>query len=436
MAVDVSPWFQDCADLAERSVSERARGLEGSQILKIAGEVDALIKKGAKVANFTVGDFSPRVFQIPDVLKQQIQAALHANKTNYPPAVGVPELREAIRALYERDLALSYPLASIQVGSGARPPIYGMFLTVVDPGDIVVYPVPSWNNNYYCYLTKARGVAVPTKPQNGFQPTIEDLAPHLRTARLLCLNSPNNPTGTVFSADRLRAICDAVLDENKRRRAVGDRPLLVFYDQVYWQLTFGDAKHHTPVGLVPEMARYTLFVDAISKSHAATGLRVGWGVFPPWILAKTQPLIAHMGAWAGRPEQHATAALLSDPSLTTEWMAGFKSAVSRKLTRLADGIQALKAAGKPVDSLAPEGAIYLSVKLDLLGRTLKDGRKMTSDDDIRRLLLEDAGIAVVPFTAFGLPYDTGWARLSVGAVDDAEVEGAIDRLGSLLDRVL
>jgi aspartate aminotransferase len=184
------------------------------------------------------------------------------------------------------------------------------------------------------------------------------------------------------------------------------------------------------------MARYTLLVDAISKSHAATGLRVGWGVFPPWILAKTQPLIGHMGAWAARPEQHATAALLADPGSTRDWMAGFKRAVENKLTTLNNGIQALKAQGRPVDALAPQGAIYLSVKIDLLGRTLKDGRKMTSDDDIRRLLLEDAGIAVVPFTAFGLPYDTGWARMSVGAVGDAEVEGAVDRLGALFAKVL
>jgi aspartate aminotransferase len=142
-----------------------------------------------------------------------------------------------------------------------------------------------------------------------------------------------------------------------------------------------------------------------------------------------------MGAWAGRPEQHATAAMLADPESTAEWMVAFKAAVERRLVRLADGVRALRAEGRPVDCLAPQGAIYLSVKLDLLGRRLPDGRTLATDDDLRRWLLEDAGIAVVPFTAFGLPHDTGWMRLSVGAVDEPEIEGALDRLGTLLRRL-
>jgi len=141
----------------------------------------------------------------------------------------------------------------------------------VAPGDIVVYPVPNWNNQYYAYLNRARAVAVPTRPENGFLPTAEELAPHLKVARLFCLCSPSNPTGTVFGREQLTAICEAVVDENRRRRAVGDRPLMVLYDQVYWQLVFAGSEHLTPVGLVPEMARYTLFVDAISKGWAATG---------------------------------------------------------------------------------------------------------------------------------------------------------------------
>ncbi len=435
MPVDVSEWFEGCEDLAERSVNELARGLVGSSILRIAGEVNTLARRGVPVANFTVGDFAPRCFRIPDALRERIKSALDEGHTNYPPAVGIPELREAIRETYLRELGLDYPAECVQIGSGARPPLYAAFATVVAPGDNVVYPVPSWNNNHYVYLTRGRGVPVAAKPENGFLVTVDDLAPHLKTARLLCLNSPSNPTGTAFAADQLRAICDAVIDENRRRRAVGDRPLLVLYDQVYWALTFGDVVHHTPVGLVPEMARYTLFVDAISKAWAATGLRVGWGVYPPWILERTRPLLGHIGAWAPRPEQHATASLLRDTEAASAFLEPFKHVVQQRLERLRDGVLALRAEGHPVDALRAEGAIYLTVKFDLLGRRLPDGRTLSSDEDIRRLLLEDAGVAVVPFTSFGLAQDTGWVRFSVGAVDDADVDGALERLRALLVRI-
>lgn len=431
--LDTKDWFTDCEDLAERTLSERARGLEGSAILGIAGEVTDLVAQGATVANFTVGDFAPGVFAIPPLLTRAIEDALRAGKTNYPPAVGVAELRKAIRDLYKRELGLDYPEGTVQIGAGARPPLYAAFATIIQPGDQVVYPVPSWNNHYYTYLYRAEGVALVTKAENGFLVTREELEPYLKTARMICLNSPSNPTGTVFGEDQLRDICEAVVAENRRRRAVGDRPLMVLYDQVYWQLSF-DRPHFTPPGLVPEMARYTLFIDAISKCWAGTGLRVGWGVFPPWVLSRTKPLVGHMGAWAARPEQHATAAVLADHEAMKPWMAEFTSTIRARLERVRSGILAMKAEGMPVDALPAEGAIYLTVQFDLLGKSL-DGRTIDSDEHIRSLLLHEAGVAIVPFTAFGLPDDTGWVRFSVGAVTDADIDGALTRIRGLLVRV-
>ncbi|HZJ52839.1 MAG TPA: aminotransferase class I/II-fold pyridoxal phosphate-dependent enzyme, partial [Myxococcaceae bacterium] len=134
-----------------------ARGLMGSEILKVAAEIRALVAKGQKVCNLTVGDFSPREFPIPAELRDLISEALRAGETNYPPADGMPELRQAVQRFYARGLGLSYPLDSIVIASGARPIVYGTFRSVVDPGDVVVYPVPSWNNNYYVYMTGAKG---------------------------------------------------------------------------------------------------------------------------------------------------------------------------------------------------------------------------------------------------------------------------------------
>ncbi|MCO4744695.1 MAG: aminotransferase class I/II-fold pyridoxal phosphate-dependent enzyme [Proteobacteria bacterium] len=409
--------------------------MEGSAILAIAGQVKARIASGADVANFTVGDFKPGVFAIPEAFSKYIGEELEAGQTNYPPAIGVPELREAIRNLYERELGLKYPEGTVQVGSGARPPIYSAFRILVEPGDLVVYSVPSWNNNYYAYLNQARSEVITASPEDGFMPTAEALAPYLREARVLCLNSPLNPTGTTISKEVLSDLCVAIINENKRRTAVGHRPLILLYDQVYWQLTFGEHKHWTPVELHPEMARYTVFIDAISKCWAGTGMRVGWGVVPPWIRGRMKPLVGHMGAWAARPEQLATARLLNEPETIAPWMDEFKGAVQERLTTLRDGLWAMRDEGMPVDALDAEGAIYLSARFDLLGKTAPDGRTLTSDEDVRRMLLEEADIAVVPFTAFGYPPKSGWVRFSIGAVTVEDVQNSLVRLRALLEKV-
>jgi aspartate aminotransferase len=280
MPLNVNDMLTHADVLAERAPSPLARGLQGSAILKIAGEVRALKATGAPVGNFTIGDFNPEFFSIPDAFRERIKAELDAGQTNYPPAVGIPELREAIRGFYADRLGLDYPEGTVQVGAGARPPIFAAFQTILEAGDVVLYPVPTWNIRYYVYLNRAEGVPIVTRPENGFMPTAEDLLPHLSTARLIVLNSPLNPCGTVIAENLLRDICEAIVDENERRLPLGERPLMLIYDQVYWQLTFEQYTHHTPVGLVPKMAEYTVLVDAISKSWAATGLRVGWAVAP------------------------------------------------------------------------------------------------------------------------------------------------------------
>ena len=136
----------------------------------------------------------------------------------------------------------------------------------------------------------------------------------IRNARLLALCSPVNPTGTVFDADTLREICQLVVEENERRSGK-DRPLYVLYDQVYWMLTAAGVDHVNPVALVPEIAPYTVAVDAISKAFASTGLRVGWAVGPADIIKPMNDIIGHVGAWAPRPEQVATAKFMGVLSL-------------------------------------------------------------------------------------------------------------------------
>ena len=413
--------------------STLAGSLVGSEILKIAAEVRALSADGRDICNLTVGDFSPTEFRIPQRLEQGIVEALHRGETNYPPSEGLPALREAIRSLYTRELGFTPDVRSIIVTSGSRPGIYATYRALVDAGDRVVYPTPSWNNNHYVHLVSGVRVPVPCDASSRFMPTRAMLEPVVRDARLLALCSPQNPTGTAFTADELRDICELVVEENARR-GDAERPLFLMYDQVYWALTFGSTRHVHPIGVCPEVAPYTMYVDGISKALAATGVRVGWLVAPPDLAGPMSGLLGHVGAWAPKAEQSAVAAFLGDAAAMREYREPMVAGVRERLDLLFNGIESMRAAGLPVQAIAPEGAIYLSARFALGGRVAPDGTRLDSDEAVRGYLLRAAGAAIVPFQAFGVTEDSGWFRLSVGAVSPEQITRMLPRLRDAIAR--
>lgn len=414
-----------------RALNAMSAGMSGSIILKIAAEISAMQAEGRDICNLTVGDFSPEQFRVPESLWKDIAQALSDGETNYPPAIGMPQVRQAVRDLYERELGLNYPVQSVIMGSGARPPIFATAALVLEPGDKMLYGSPSWNNQHYAWINRSQRVVIECDESTDFLLSAEAIRDRLEGVTLLALNSPLNPCGTAYAAEPLAALCDVVLAENAARAERGERPVMVMYDQVYWMLTFGETKHVTPLHVRPEMAAFTIFVDAISKSFAATGLRVGWAVVPPALSDSYKALIGHMGAWAPRPEQLATAKLLNNAALIREYHADMKAGVEQRLRALHDGFMAMHDAGLPVRSIAPQGAIYLSAHFDLIGRSF-GGRTFTSDEDVRSFLLDEAGFGIVPFTAFGIEHDTGWLRLSVGAVSPADIEQGLARIRTAL----
>lgn len=415
-----------------RKGSLLTEGLLGSPILKIAGEVRELIAKGERVCNLTVGDFAPSEFPVPELLSRELIAAVTKGETNYPPSTGMPALRKAVVAFCERRLGFRPADDGFVITAGARPVIYGAYKVIVDPGEKVVYPVPSWNNVYYSQMSGAVAVPVPCDASTSFLPTAAMLKSRLRDARMLVLNSPVNPTGTAFTRQHLEEICDAVLEENQRR-AGRDRPLYLLYDQMYWMLTFG-IEHVHPIMLRPEMAHYTVYVDGISKSFAATGLRVGWGVGPASVMKPMADFLTHVGAWAPRPEQVATANLLGNDKAIDEFHGKMRGEVLSRLQSLHDGLKVLKGMGFPVDAAIPGGAIYLSARFQLHGKHA-DGATLRSDDDVRTYLLRSAGLAAVPFSAFGEAAGSGWFRLSVGAVSVQDIQGLLPRLRKSLEGI-
>src|SRR5690606_31182815 len=296
--------------------------------------------------------------------------------------------------------------------SGGRPVIYTVFRTVVDKEDKVIYAVPSWNNNHYTHMNWGRHCVVEATAENNFMPTAANLAPHIPGAALLCLCSPQNPTGTVFPKEELEKICDLVLAENKRR-GPDEKKLYVLYDQMYWMLTYGTTRHHTPVSLRPEMKAYTIFVDGISKAFAATGVRVGWALGPAKIISKIKAFLTHIGAWAPLAEQKAVAVFLNNTPAIQAYMQPFKEGLQLRLQRIYEGFMKLKAQGFPVDAIPPQAALYLTVKIDLAGKH-KGLSALKTQADVTHYLLNEAKLAIVPFSCFGAPADSPWYRISVG----------------------
>ncbi|HEY5086597.1 MAG TPA: aminotransferase class I/II-fold pyridoxal phosphate-dependent enzyme [Gemmatimonadaceae bacterium] len=430
----VIPDFGDQVRL-EASLSRLVSSLPPSGILRISDDVRARVASGGEVVNLTVGDFDPRYFPIPAKLLRGIQDALAAGATNYPAPPGVMALREAVRDYVQRESGVRYPIESILIASGGRPILYGAYRTVVSPGDKVVYSVPSWQNEAYICLSEATPVVIEARSENGFQPTIDELAPHLRDARLICLCSPGNPTGTAMDPEMLRSILAAVVGENQRRlHRENERPLVLLYDQIYGSLRVSNDKHRYAAALLPECAPYVMSMDGASKAFAGTGIRVAWLLAAPAIAAKMGELLSHVGTWAPHAEQVGLAHFLSDVDAVREYRSEMDDKIHQRLDAVYNGFVAMRDAGLPVDCIYPEGAIYVSLQLQLIGKHM-DGRVIKDNDTIRSLLLEKAGVAVVPFQAFGLEKETGWFRLSIGAVSMQQIAEMFPRIRALLQLV-
>lgn len=413
------------------SVSILAQNLHGSEIIKIAGEINELKKQGQNIANLTIGDFDSNIYPIPALLKQEVVAAYSHNQTNYPPADGMLDLRESVSAFLKSRYNLEYAANQILISGGSRPLIYSIYRAIVDPGDKVVFPAPSWNNNHYCDLTSAQAVIIQTTAENNFMPTADELRPHIKGATLLALCSPLNPTGTMFSKKDLEEICDLVIAENKTRKA-GEKPLYILYDQIYSQLTFGAHQHFDPVTLRPELKDVVIFVDGASKCFAATGVRVGWGFGPAHVVNHMKAIVGHMGAWAPKAEQVAMAKFLKQDNEVNGYLAQIKENIQNSLTALYQGFQQLKSEGFKVDAIEPMGAIYLTIKVDYAGKTTPDGKVLKTATDINFYLIKEAKVAFVPFSAFGTGEDMNWFRASVGASTLQDINDLIPRIKEAL----
>jgi len=415
-------------------LSHLAETLQGSEIVRLGATIKELIRQGNSIYNYTIGDFDSSIFPIPAELEEEIIRAYQQRYTTYPAAEGNLDLREAVSAFMAARLGLNYSSGEILIAAGGRPLIYSMYRAIVDKGDKVIYPAPSWNNNHYVHFTEGQHIIIEANPENNFMLTAEQIRPHIKGASLISLCSPLNPTGTTFSKEELGAICDLVIEENAAR-GEGEKKLYLMYDQIYWTLTFGETIHFNPVSLRPAMREFTIFIDGISKAFAATGVRVGWAMGPEVVLAKMRSINSHVGAWAPMAEQKAVANYLKRTSDIDRYLTSFKAEVNERLQRIADGFVQLRTAGFSVDVIAPQAAIYLTIQINYAGKKTPEGIVLADQAAVTAYLLKEASLAIVPFYAFGASTSSSWYRLSVGTCKKEEIGDMLDKLKDALQKL-
>lgn len=415
-------------------LSQLAETLIGSEIVRLGNEIAVRINRGEKIYNYTIGDFDPQIFPIPHELEDAIVDAYRNKHTNYPPGDGILELRQAVASFIKDREGIEYAPNEVLIAGGGRPLIYSIFRAIVDVGDKVIYAVPSWNNNHYTHMNGGEHCVIEATVENDFMPTAADIAPHIKGASLLCLCTPQNPTGTTLAKAELEKICDLVLAENACR-AADEKKLYVMFDQMYFTLTYGDTKHYNPVSLRADMKQYTIFVDGISKAFAATGVRVGWSLGPAHLIGKMKALLSHIGAWSPMAEQKATAKFLLQKDVVETYHSSFKQELEERLWAIYNGIIALKGKGYPVDAVAPQAAIYLTIKIDLKGLQAND-KQLETQADVTDYLLSEAKLAIVPFYAFGADRTSPWYRLSIGTCKKDEIAAMLGTLEVALQKLM
>jgi aspartate aminotransferase len=420
--------------MSQPKLSHLAGTLIGSEIVKLGNAISERIRNGEKIYNFTIGDFDPTIFPIPKELENLIIESYQEKNTSYPAAEGVLDLRKSVSTFIKEWEGIDYAPNEIQIASGGRPLIYTVFKAIVDKGDKVIYGVPSWNNNHYVHMTDGEHCVIDCAAENDFMPTPEDIKKNIKGATLICICTPQNPTGTTLSKNALTEICDLIINENKLR-GDDEKKLYLMFDQMYWTLTFGSTTHYNPISLRPEMRAYTIFVDGISKVFAATGVRVGWAMGPESVIVKMKAILSHLGAWAPMAEQKAVAKYLLQKDAIAKYLVHFKAEIEERLRNIHDGFIALKEKGYSVDSVTPQAAIYLTIKIDLVGKTTADGNELATQTDVTSYILGEAKLAVVPFSAFGAGSKSSWYRLSVGTSKKEEIPEMLGKLEAALEKL-
>ena len=397
-------------------LADRLKTLAPSSTLAVQAKARELRRRGVDVISFGTGEPD---FDTPERIKNAAIQAMRQGHTKYTEVGGVPELRAAVCHKFKRDNDLDYEPADILISCGAKHTLFNMVVALLNPGDEVLVPSPFWvSYPEQARLVGAVPVAVPTEERTGF-----DLDPdRLRAAvtprtKAIILNSPNNPTGAVFSPAALAAVASLAVE----------RKLIVVSDECYEALTF-EGHHQSIASFGPEIKALTLTINTCSKAYAMTGWRIGLAAGPRALLRAMTDVQSQVTSNPSSIAQWAAIEALVGPQDDVAKMAG---EFDRRRRLIVQGLNALPG----VSCGMPKGAFYAFANISgLFGREWKspEGSKVLKGSlDVTAFLLEEAKVAVVPGVDFGsddhvrLTYATSQALISDGL---ARMAAAIERL--------
>jgi len=384
-------------------LSARALAMSPSPTMAIDTKSKQMIADGIDVVNFSVGEPD---FDTPDHIKRAGIRAIEQGHTKYTPASGTVELRKAICDKLLKENGLEYKPEHIVVSNGAKQSIYNAFMVLLDPGDEVIVQAPFWVS--YPEMVKLAGgvpITVYTDESTGFKMTPAMVKAKLTPrTRAINLNSPSNPTGAVYSRDELKALADFAVEHN----------LIIITDEMYEKLVYGGIKHVSIASFGPEIKRLTITVNGMSKAFAMTGWRMGY----------TASEAIYAKAMGDLQSQSTSGPASMSQKAAVEALVGTQDPIeAMRIEFDARRIHAMeKINGIPGFSVkvAPEGAFYLFPNVSgAYGKTIR-GKKITSGDDLAKLILEEAKVGVVPGSGFGVldyirfSYATSMDRINEG----------------------
>jgi aspartate aminotransferase len=391
-------------------ISKMAAAVQPSATLAAGARARQMKAEGLTVFDFSLGEPD---FLTPEHIRLAAVAAMNKGQTHYTPANGTPELRNAICRYYQKNYNQRYTAEQVLVSNGAKHSIHNTLAALVGPGDEVIITTPYWvSYSDLVEMTGARYVLVSTRLEDGFKMSPAQLRAAITPrSKLLMLNSPSNPTGSVYSRAELEAIADVVLQTD----------LAVLSDEIYEKLVYGDAQASCFATLRPGLAERTITISGVSKSYAMTGWRIGWSAGPGHLIKAMGNVQSQQTSCPGSVSQAAAvAALDGDQSCVEQMRREFEARRDLVCARL-------KAIGG-VKSFVPPGAFYAFFDVSAhFGRTL-GGRTVNDSMSFCLAALEAAHVNLVPGVAFGTE---GFVRLSY-ATSREQLQGGLDRLEKFL----
>jgi len=393
-------------------ISKRIAAIAESATLKVDAKAKALQAEGKAVISFAAGE--PDFPTPAHIVEAAIAAAKDPKNHRYTPAVGLPELREAIAKKTLADSGTEITAAQVVVTNGGKQAVYQAFAVLLDPGDEVILPSPYWTTYPEAIaLAGGKSVEVFAGSDQGYIVTIEQLeAARTPKTKALLLGSPSNPTGAVYSKEQVKAIGEWALANE----------IWVVSDEIYQNVIYDGKRAYSITELVPTMKDLTIMVNGVAKSYAMTGWRLGWMAGPLDAMKAAANLQSHLSSNVNNIAQRAAIAALTGPQ--DEIKAMVDAFDRRRHLAVAE-------LGKISNWLAPmpEGAFYVySDVRGLLGKSW-GGKQINTSLELCDYILDEAEVALVPGEAFG---PSGYVRMSY-ALGDAQITEGIQRLQKLFN---